>query len=196
MVLMGCNGLAERLGRKFLGEDRVRRAIALEDPVGYEPVWRALGLYLLGRFTESECFGLGKDVRQEHIVVPAERIECFHKRDEITRDQSSPLVNQLVERVLTVGTWFAPIDWPSRIVYLGPIERNVFTVALHRQLLQIGREPLEVLLVRQYRNSFGTEEIVVPHRQQAQEHGQVALEGGGTKMLIHFVKTVEESSDV
>src|SRR5258708_14607563 len=189
--LVECTELAERLRGQFLREDRVRRTIALEDPWGYEPVWRALGLHLLGRFTESECFGLGKNVREQHIVVPTQRIERLDECDKITRDQSCSLVNQLVERVLAVRTWFAPIDWPSRVGSLGPTERNGFPVALHLQLLQVGREPLEVLLVRQYRNSFGTEEIVVPHRQKAQEDRQVALEGRAAKMLVHFMKTVE-----
>src|SRR5258708_27844694 len=95
-VLIECNELAERLGRKFLSEDRVRRTIALEDPVGYEPVWRALGLYLLGRFTESECFGLGKNVREQHIVVPTQRIVRLDERDKVTRDHLCSLVNHLV----------------------------------------------------------------------------------------------------
>ncbi len=109
-MLVECNELAERLRRKFLGKDRVRRTIALEDPVGYEPVWRALGLHLLGRFAESECFSLGKNVREQHIVVPTQRIECLDERDKVTRDQSRSLVNQLVERMLAVRTWFTPID--------------------------------------------------------------------------------------
>src|ERR1700733_785785 len=98
--------------------------------------------------------------------------------------------------MLAVGSRFAPIDWPGGIVNLGAIERNVLAVALHGQLLQIGWEPLEVLLVRQNRSSFGTEEIVIPHRQKPHQDGQVALKWRAAKVLIHFVKTVEHSSEI
>jgi len=43
-----------------------------------------------------------------------------------------------------------------------PFERDVLAVAFHCQLLQIGREPLQILLVRQHRNGLRTEEVVIP----------------------------------
>ena len=52
----------------------------------------------------------------------------------------------------------------------------MLAVALHRQLLEIGREALQVLLVGQHRDRLGAEEIVVPDGQEAHEHRQVALE--------------------
>ena len=115
-VLIKSNQLAENLRRELFGEDRVRRAIALENAMGHEPVWRALGLHLLGRLAEGQRFGLGKDVGQEHIVVAAQRIERLDKRDEVARDQPRPLMNQLIEGVLAVGSRLAPIDRPGRII--------------------------------------------------------------------------------
>ena len=58
------------------------------------------------------------------------------------RNQSCSLVNQLKERMLSVRPRFAPIDRSGRIVYLTPIERHMFAVAFHLQLLQIGRSAL------------------------------------------------------
>src|ERR1700730_12815029 len=101
-------------------------------------------------------------------MMPAQRVERLEERDEITRNQSCPLVYQLIERVLSICTRFTPIDWPGQIVYFGPIECNVLAVTLHRQLLQIGRKTFEVLLVRQNRDRLCTEEISVPYRQKTQ----------------------------
>ena len=43
----------------------------------------------------------------------------------------------------------------------------MLAVALHRQLLQIGREALQVLLVGQHRDRLRAEEVVVPDAEQA-----------------------------
>ena len=79
-VLVERDQLAERLRRQPFGEDRVRRAVALEDAVRHQPVRRALGLDLLGRLAEGQRLGLGEDVRQQHVVVPAERVERLARR--------------------------------------------------------------------------------------------------------------------
>ena len=52
-VLVEGDQLAKRFRREPLGEDRVRRTVALEDPVRNEPVRRALRLDLLGRLAEG-----------------------------------------------------------------------------------------------------------------------------------------------
>ena len=74
--------------------------------------------------------------------------------------------------------------------------RDVLAVALHGQLLQVGRESLQVLLVRQHRDRLGAEEIVVPDAQQAHEHRQVALERRGAEMLVHLVEAVEHGAEI
>ncbi len=114
----------------------------------HEPVRRALGLDLLGRLAEGQRLGLGEDVRQEHVVVPAEGVERLAERDEVTRNEPGALMNQLVKGMLAVGSRLAPVDGTGIVGDLGPIERDVLAVALHRQLLQIGGEALQVLLVR------------------------------------------------
>src|SRR5207249_2492783 len=158
--------------REPIGEDSVRRAVALEDTVGYEPIRRALGLDLLGRLPERQRLSLGEDVRQEHVVMSAELVERLTKRDEVTGDEPGALVDQLVERMLPVGSRLTPVDGASRVGDLGTIERDVLAVALHRQLLQIGRKSLQVLLVRQHGNRLGAEEVVVPKGQEGQEYRQ------------------------
>src|SRR5580704_6351772 len=97
--------------------------------------------------------------------------------------------------MLPVGSRFAPIDLPGWIIDLDAVQCDVFTITFHRQLLQIGRESLEVLLIRQDSDGFGTEEIRVPDGEQTQEDGQVALKRCGAEMLVHFGKTLEKGSE-
>ena len=72
----------------------------------------------------------------------------------------------------------------------------MLAVALHGQLLQIGRKALQVLLVGQDRDGLGAEEIVVPDGQQAHEHRQIALERRGAEMLVHLMEAVEHGAEV
>ncbi len=60
-------------------------------------------------------------------------------------------MDQLIERVLAVRAGFAPVNRTRLVINFLPIERDVFAVALHRQLLQVGRESFQVLLVGQNR---------------------------------------------
>src|ERR1700730_14941901 len=94
-VLVKGYQLTENFRREPIGEDCVRRAIALEDPVRYEPIRSALGLDLLRRFPERQRLRLGEDVREEHVVMAAELVERLAKRDEVRGDESRALMNTL-----------------------------------------------------------------------------------------------------
>ena len=150
----------------------------------------------LRRLAERQRLGLGEDVRQQHVVMPAQRVEGLGERDEVAGNQPRALMDQLVERVLAVGARLAPVDRAGLVVDLRAVERDVFAVALHRQLLQIGRETLQVLLVGQHGHRLGAEEVVVPDRQQAHQHRQVLLERSGAEMLVHLVEAVEHGAEV
>ena len=82
----------------------------------------------------------------------AERVEALVKADEVAGDQLRALVDQLVEGVLAVGPRLAPVDRPGLVVDPGAVEGDVLAVRLHRQLLQVGREALQVLVVGQHRD--------------------------------------------
>src|SRR5215813_11263109 len=140
--------LTQHFRRELLGQDRVRWPVALEDPMRHEPIRRALRFHLLWRLTKSEGLGLSEHICQEHVVMPSQGIKCLGKCYEIARYESGSLMNQLVEGVLSVGSGLAPIDRASLIFDRGALESYVLAVALHRQLLQIRREPFQVLLVR------------------------------------------------
>src|SRR5262249_17301523 len=62
--------------------------------------------------------------------------------------------------------------------------------------LEIRGEPLQVLLVGEYADRLDTEKVVVPDRQEAHQHGKVALERCATKVLVELVKTVEHGAEI
>src|SRR2546425_1611326 len=113
--------------------------------------------------------------------MPAKWIQGFAERYEVTGNESRSLMNQLVEGMLTIGARLAPVDGAGIVADSLAVQGDVFAVALHSQLLQIGGESLQVLLVRQHRDGLGAEEVGIPHRQQAHEHRQVARERSSAK---------------
>src|SRR5215475_2491254 len=129
-------------------------------------------------------------------MMPPEPIERLTESDEITWDQPRSLVDQLVKRMLTVGSRLPPIDGTGIVIDPLTIDSHMFAVAFHGQLLQISRKALEILLIGQHRHGLRTEEVVVPDGQEAHEHWQIALKGSGAEMLIHLMKTIQHGAEV
>ena len=65
----------------------------------------------------------------------------------------------------------------------GAVERHVLPVRLHRELLQVGGEPSQVLIVRQDRDRLRAEEVGVPDGEEAHEDGQVSIARRRSEML-------------
>src|SRR5262249_46986704 len=152
----------------------VGRSIAFEHTVRNKPIWHTFRLDLLTGFSKSESRSLRKDVRQQHIVMPAERVERLSERDEVTRNEPSALMDQLIEGMLAVCSRLAPIDRAGLSLDWRPLERHVLAIALHRQLLEIRRETLQVLIIGQHRDCLRAEEVIVPDAEKAHEDRQVA----------------------
>ena len=98
--------------------------------------------------------------------------------------------------MLAVGSWLPPIDRARLRLYGRPIERYVFAVALHRQLLEIGRETLQVRLVGQHRDGLRAEEVVVPDAKKAHEYRQVGAERRGPEMLVDRVEARQHAAEM
>ena len=101
---------------------------------------------------------------------------------------SRPLVDQLVEGVLAVGPRLTPVDRAGLVVDPGAVEGDVLAVGLHRQLLEVGGEAVQVLVVGQDGDGLGTEEVAVPDGQQAEQDRQV---GGQRRLAEVLVDRVE-----
>ena len=61
-------------------------------------------------------------------MVPPEWIERLRKRNEVAGNESGSLVNPLVERVVTVGSRFSPINWTRVVLNLLPVKPDVLAV--------------------------------------------------------------------
>jgi hypothetical protein len=97
------------------------------------------------------------------------------------------LVEQLVEGVLAVRAGLAPEHLAGLVVHRGAVQPDRLAVALHGQLLQIGREPVQVLRVRQHRVRLRAEERVVPDVEQPEQRGHVAFHRLGPEVLVDGV---------
>src|SRR5215470_12931057 len=128
--------------------------------------------------------------------MPAKRIERLGKSDEITRDEPSALMNELVERVLPIGSWLTPVNRTGIASDLLSVQRNVLSIALHRQLLEIGGKALQILLIRQHSHCLSVEKVVVPKRQQAHQHREIAFKRYRAEVFIHLVKATEHRTEV
>src|SRR5213593_1767983 len=170
--------------------------VTLEHTVRHKPIRHTLRFGLLGSLAERQRFGLSEDISDEHVMMASERIGRLGERDKVTRYEPGSLVDQLIERVLSVGPRFAPVDRTSIKGHLLPIEAHMFTVALHGQLLEICGKSLQILLVRKDSDRLGTEEVVVPNREKAHQHWQVSFEGSGAEVLVHLMETVEHRPEV
>src|SRR5215467_10839505 len=148
-VLVQGHELAEGLRGEPVEEDGVGGTIALEDPVRHQAVRGALSPYLRRRLAEGQYLCLGKDVGDQHVVVMAQGVQGVGEADEVAGDESRPLVDELIERVLAVGPRLAPVDRPRVVVHALAAQADVLAVRLHGQLLEIRGKSLQVLLVRQ-----------------------------------------------
>ena len=106
----------QRERRQLLGEEHVRRAVALEDPVRDDGIRGSLGAHLVLGLPERERLRLREDVRHEDVVVVAERVQRLREPDQVDRDELRPLVDQLVEAVLAVRARLAPEDGARLVV--------------------------------------------------------------------------------
>src|SRR5882724_1235442 len=153
-VFVQSDQLAQGLRRQLFGKDRVRWTITFEYPVGNEPVGSAFCLHLFRSLAECQRLGLRANVGNQHVVVAANWVERLRKSDEVAGDEPGPLMNQLVERMLAIGSRFAPVNWTCVVRDPLSIECHMLAIALHRQLLQVSWEPLQILFIGQYRHGL------------------------------------------
>src|SRR5258708_39168002 len=151
-VIVQCYDFAERPGRQLFQQYRIGRAVSFEHAMWNEPIGRSLRPYFVRCLAECERFALCEDVREQHVVLLSKSVEGLVKANEVAGNEAGALVNELVERMLTVSPGLTPID-RTRVVAGGiTLQRDGLAVALHRQLLEICRGPVQGLPVRQHRH--------------------------------------------
>lgn len=115
---------------------------------------------------------------------------------EVTGDQLGALVDQLIEGVLAVGTRLTPDDGAGLVVNRLAVAIHVLAVGLHVALLEVGREAVHVLIVRQDGFGLGTVEVVVPQTDQRQQHRHVLLIGGSGEVHVHLEGALQQGFEV
>ncbi len=70
------------------------------------------------------------------VEPPCNRVLCFHGSDEVTWNYFCPLVDELVEGVLSIGTRLSPYDGTSGIIDTRPSTRYTLPIALHVTLIK------------------------------------------------------------
>lgn len=100
--------------------------------------------------------------------------------------------------MLAISTWFTKDDGSSLNTFVKPDASlgDRLAVALHVQLLYVGRELKQGLAVGKDGSGGKAADVGVVEADQAQEHGQVLGEVGRVpEVLVHGVGALEESLD-
>src|SRR5439155_22910344 len=102
-------------------------------------------------------------------MVLAQRVVRLQGREKIARDEFRSLVNQLIKSVLSVRTRLAPDDGTGCIIHGLAVAPDALAVALHVALLEIGGEPVQVLVVGENGLRLRAEKVVIPDAEQAED---------------------------
>jgi hypothetical protein len=76
--------------------------------------------------------------------------------NKISWDELSALVQELIEGVLGVGGWLAEENRTGGVFNHVVVPRNRLAIGLHRQLLEVGGEPVEVLVESEIINNYNS----------------------------------------
>ena len=116
--------------------------------------------------------------------------------DEIGGNQLRALMEKLVEAVLSVRSGLAPDDRAGLPFDLVVVLRDVFAVALHVDLLEVGGEAVHGLVIREDGVGLGAEEVVVPDAEEGHDDRHVLVERRLAEMFVHGVEAFEHLREV
>ena len=193
LVLVERDQLAQCLRRQAIREHSVCWAVALEGAVRHLKCWDTPCRDFFSSLAERQGFGLGEEVRHQEIVMRAQWVHGLAEADEVARDQLGSLMDELVECVLPVGSRLPPDDRSGLIVHRPALQIDMLAIALHIELLQVGRQAPEIMVIGQDRHSLSAEKVVISDADQSQEYRQVALKGSRAEMFIHRVEAASIS---
>merc|ERR1719222_1812099 len=66
---------------------------------------------------------------------------------------------------------------------------DVLSIALHISLLEVGRKPVQVLIVGQQGMRLSTKEVAIPDAKDGKDHRKIGFHGGSAEVVIHPVGT-------
>ena len=105
-------------------------------------------------------------------------------------------MEELIETVLSVRSGLAPDDRASLPFDFVVVLRDVFAVAFHIDLLEVGGEAVHGLVVGQDGVGLGAEEVVVPDAEERHDDRHVLVERRFAEMFVHGVEAFEHLREV
>ena len=102
------------------------------------------------------------------------------------------LVDELVKGMLAVRARLSPYDRPGLIRGLPAFSVNTFAIALHISLLEVRREPVHVLVIRQDRMGLCSKEIVIPNAEQGKDDRDVPVERRFPEVPVHGMRAFKQ----
>lgn len=188
----------ESSGCDLLGEDGGRRAVTKEGLVRHQVLGRALSLDLLRGLADHQSLRLGKEVGCQHALVLSvlNRVVRLGGHEEVRWNKLGTLVEQLEEAVLGVGGGLTEQDRAGGILDVFTSAGDGLSVALHRKLLEVCGETVQVLVERCNKVGLSTKEVTVPHAQKTTEDRDVLFQRSLAEVGVHGVSTGKELVEV
>ena len=192
LVLVECHKRTESFGGELLAEKRIRRLVALESLERNELLFHTLLLALFSRLAKRKSLGLRKEISHELVVKITNRIVRHGAANEVARDEVSPLVDELIERVLAVRARLAPLDGSCRVGDGLAVLVYALAVGLHIHLLEIRGEARKILVIRKNRVALRAIAVVIEDAEKRENDRHIALKARSPEVAIHLVVALEK----
>lgn len=187
LVLVQRNQAAQGMGCHLPEQEGIAGAVAIEDAIGQNARVRSLSPCLLRCFPVHQCLRLREEVGQQFDMMVTHRMVADGGCDEVAWNQSGPLVEQLEERMLSVGAGLSPDHGTCLVADPPTVPVHILAVAFHIPLLQIRGKSVQVLVVGKYGLGVRTEEIDVPDAQEGHDDGYVPVVRCTSEMQVCLV---------
>ena len=106
------------------------------------------------------------------------------EHDEVGGDHRAALVQELVERVLSVGAGFTPDHRSGLVGHRLAVDTDSLSVRLHVELLKIGRKAMEHPRVGEHGATRQIAEGAIPDLDQAEQSRSVLGDRGRCHVLV------------
>ena len=104
-------------------------------------------------------------------------------------------MEELIEGVLAIRAWLAEDQRPGGAHHRRAVHPHALAVRFHVELLEIGGQPLQPLLVGKHSVGRVAPDVAVPDTDEAKDRRQVAVERLGAKMVVHRPPAGQEAAE-
>jgi len=185
-------------------EERERRFVTSENLVLKKVFWDAFCLTCGNIFAHCESIWLGEEICHELFVI--RHWLTFHiywrlrlgVSDKLSWN-SATLMHQLVETVLSVGSWLTENYWATvdTLCISDTVPRHSLSIAFHITLLDMSWESKKSLAIRKNGPRGMTTDVGVVPSKESHEHTNVlGVVGLSAEVLVNGMHTIQEGLHV